>query len=389
MLKGKRLSARTLFDDFDDLFEVPKQDSILKIINNKQNIIKINNALKSKNAVIFVRGPIGSGKTTLIKHCLSDFDYTVYNQEFEYSEICDILTTKTLTKKAIILKNFELTKEISQFLNKSAHLPVFITTRDLSKIKWLDNFTDVIFELPSPNDLFKLGKEMFPNVSASIIKKHAEGTDLNNFIESLKFGSTAKKDKNYDDIKICLKEMCNMQFNDKLKYTSLYTNAVIHENYIKLAHDNNKELNTISQIADILTYADMSYNYLLENQSWDDPEINNYMYITGTIYPLKLMSSNNSINDIKTIKHSPIIPTINKREFQLRSTIKYALMYIIKEDRYAEYIRFLKENYDIPQEQLHIICRFSKNLELFEKMYKKNEEKKSNVIFDDSFDDYE
>jgi len=410
-----RITSKRAFeqDDFDFNNQLKKiEEPILKpyepkttqdLIKNKKNIRIIKDILANASdtkPIILLRGSIGCGKATLLKLCIkeSGFRCMLYNQEFEtLDEFIEISTTSGIDqffglnpKRAIIIKDFDtvsrtLQTEYIKFLLKEPNIiPIFLTTSNMKfqinkKIPTLD------FEEPTNFDLIKLSNKILPNQSEADIFRIQKlalkcSGDIRHFEEMLAFYLTKLSDNNdddseddnmfveqdldqykdisYDNVKEELEKISlkTTTFHNKIRLSSLHTNSVLQENYPTFIIDSSlTSINEISKISNLISISDLYYNYIAINGSWDDIDLSNYNYITGTIWPLSIIRKRqpNGRLKISTIKYSSPNPKLVA--FKKYQELLYILKNILTNPK--DYPTFIEEiAKDTDPEIINMIC---------------------------------
>jgi hypothetical protein len=285
-----------------------------QILKNKNNIDIINSYIADNKLIksIIIRGPIGCGKLTLIKYCLTGINYYIFDTDNDvnildrFINLCQYFSKI----KAIIitnidenLKNSIKTKFYKYIANNKNKLPlIFITSADISIgttrevpkcIKQLH------FELPNISDIVKLGtnisKEMKVNISKNAIEKLAGlvNFDLRQFnIQIKNFSYLHKKITIKDDLFYTFNpenldtfqslNYCadsSISWKNKLNFSSSYTNSTLFHIYPNIS-----KKNMHTTIIDLICLAEEIRNHSYTNQDWDTFE--NYYCIIGTIIPM-------------------------------------------------------------------------------------------------------
>ncbi len=302
------------------------------LFKNKDNIKTIVNYLNghklgSDNPIkgIVLRGPIGSGKMTLLNTCIKHCNYSVhlYDTDYESDDIYDNLilsiTAKGISKlfikekRVILIRDVDNSlkatqkKNLFKFLNESKYtLPILMTSSDISVGTTREvpkSILQLDLENPYLNDLIRIGnkitKEESLNISNNVIEKIAKESnfDIRFFVNTLKgIKPTSKKvsvktlpdlvkDHELDTFKRI--KYCSEPKNDfeiKERYADMYTNSTIFHNYPKIIGMNEFSLKKMGLISEMVCTAEEVRNYTYNNQTWDT--LDECYGILGTIMPL-------------------------------------------------------------------------------------------------------
>jgi len=377
--------------------------------------------LKFTEKILLVRGPTGSGKSTLVKKCIIDsgYRYEEFNQEFEegdgyIEDITRMLTSNSMeeflnTSKApyvIIIKDFDNSlravqqNELFSFITKSK-VPVILLSSTKKKYpKFVKSISINIMQQKELLDIAKL-HNLDKTITIENLNKAAEicHGDIRHFMESAAIGAIR-------DYVLDTKE----KFINIIKYgtnvshyCSLFTNSVTYTNYIKWSgkkenQTNKNTLSILSDIMDIISYSDTIYGSITSNARWDDYVLMNSMNILATIYPVHYLENNNKsflkiINSEKLTDSEECHENIENIEkeseqnneiidntknsnansqnsiiFFKNNELNYIIRYILKP---SEYKQFIIDN-DIKYGTLKTLCigLSKENNAYFRKMYK-------------------
>lgn len=301
---------------------VRKKNSIPHVYSpfkNKQNIKKIKDYLNDQdliNKCILLRGPVGCGKMNLLKYCSIGYNIHIYDSETEYTfdNLLLAIESKGLHRfsspKVIIIHDLEnslKTTEKMQFFNfinsSKKACKVLITSTDYSvgSTREIPKYIlQLEYELPSITELveyFYTGTISRNAIEKIIKESNHDIRYVTNIINGLSFTKDKinikhihdyTKDLELDTFK-CIK-YCNnpnKSMDDKLTYTSMYTNHTIFHNYPNFTDD----IQIISKIADLCSSSETFINYSIENQCVDF----SYGNIFGTIAPMQLVNANDNM----------------------------------------------------------------------------------------------
>jgi len=399
---------------------IKEKDSknISEIFQNKQNILLLSEMLTNNindilHKSLIIKGLPGSGKFTFLKTCLQHHGYTItlFDNEFDdtggntFSNLLRSISSVGIDsffnnseKRAIVIKNYDniLTKiqqqDLFEFLIKNTKevvenkkrkrkevmsslniSPVFLLT-NTNKPKYTRCIRVIDIELPSLDDLIILGRKINEKLSdneLSEIFKYSNG-DIRQFINSVEFLNISgekisltnpqntlefiRKDIELDiQTKLKLMSQEDVDINKKLLMSSIYTNALVHENYLNSSTDQ-LSLETSSLISDRLTLCDVFYKDIVENQLWDDINLLNHYYTSGTVFPLSKLSLNVLRQPLNTRRQDYI-------NFKVLQESVYAMRYI--DQKYLEKTN-LSSNLS------------SKQIRIISKIFKKEKEKEMN-----------
>jgi len=311
---------------------------ISQIFKNKQNIqiiLKFLNeytvGTENKIKCIILRGNIGCGKMTLIKACLKNTGYSnlLYDSDAELDDIFDnllisieakgfnkLMLQKGNIKKAVIIRDIDETLKASQrtdffkFINKSKNtIPILMTSSDRSigTAREVPKFIlQLDFEDPSITELVKYFSS--DKISKSALEKIISDSKfdlryITNIVTGFKHSKTKininkvanfTKDVELDTFS-CIKYCADTKktWEDKLIYSSLYTNSTVFHNYpsiVKQITGKSNDMQICSQIADNCCVSEVLINFSFENQYWDT--LDEYYNSIGTIGPLELITKN-------------------------------------------------------------------------------------------------
>lgn len=312
----------TNYIKIEDLF---KNKDTIKIIVNYLNGHKSDNPIKG----IVLRGPIGSGKMTLLNACIKHCNYSVhlYDTDYESDDIYDNLilsiTAKGISKlfikenRVILIRDVDNSlktaqkKSLFKFLNESKNtLPILMTSSDISIGTTREvpkSILQLDLENPYLNDFIRIGnkiaKEESLNISNNAIEKIAKESnfDIRFFINTLKgIKPTPKKvsiktlpdfikDNELDTFKRI--KYCSEPTNDfeiRERYADMYTNSTIFHNYPKIIDKSklseSEKLKKMYLMSEMVCSAEEVRNYACNNQIWD--VLDGCYGILGTIMPL-------------------------------------------------------------------------------------------------------
>ena len=360
-LKNKKNSEPWKPKNSKDLFRNKDLVKSLKTrLSSKKNF---DGPLPTKEPVkhcLIIRGPIGCGKTELLKVTLRDSGYNVteYDQEFSQADFSDLKKSIVssgiesilgiTTSRAIIIKNYDNNlkqtqySELLKFISTSQKItPIFFTSHNLSSSASRSvpkNIEEFSFELPHITTLVDLGVKILEhknrdsgdkhvvisNYSLNKIAKQCNG-DIRYFVNSVKrldsqntANTFISKDINYG-IKERLEKISDDKLSllDKTLLSNMHTNSVVQENYISFIIENTKStkslnssktlLDNICVISDFITSGNILLTYINKNICFDDSGLVAGSRITGTIAPLELVKRDCTIKNIKykTISYSP------------------------------------------------------------------------------------
>lgn len=299
-------------------------DSI-EVFRNKNNVKEIMDFLNKLNKykAILIRGPIGSGKVTLIKSCLHKLNltYTFFNPDQEQVELEEVVTFER-GPKAVIIRNIEdslkssVRNKFYKFIGKQNECLkyIFITSHEtaIGIVREIPKFVlQLTFEKSCLVDLIKLGLTKSPTSSKNSLETLARKSrgDISWFLENIK---TIKYDviKHFHtDTFDCIKQSGKLDKNwsSVADISSAYTNATVYHNYPKMIKQVQKA--EARKVIDLICLAEELRNYAYSAQEWDIFE--KYYSVIGTIMPMIIIGD---IDDIK-LTYPPNISIIADSDF--------------------------------------------------------------------------
>tara|TARA_B100001094_G_scaffold319286_1_gene363903 strand:- start:3989 stop:5176 length:1188 start_codon:yes stop_codon:yes gene_type:complete len=274
--------------------------SFEEILGNKETCCNLLNNIQSNSHIFhIVSGSIGSGKTTIIKNVVNE-----YNKHIELIDVdLDCISTKHIIEKLEkILNNINISKkeriliiediEIYESLNlnsifqyiytKCIHTNTVVITscnskftnefiRSFDKMKIPYNLCSVM--KPSAKELFKFTKRVCKLEQKNVpnIKNFNDVTDIRFFLNNLD-SQNAKHlyDQTFDYSEIITKLTCpDIPIVEKFKISKCeITPLPIHifESYLAHAEEN---LNTYFSIMNSVIFGDYLYTKMFTNQMWE------------------------------------------------------------------------------------------------------------------------
>jgi DNA polymerase III delta prime subunit len=319
----------------NNIIEKYKPKDLTDIIGNKNNIKLLKNWLVSKFEntknnydCVLITGESGSGKSEFVRQCFKSLNYSMieYDQSINKAEMA-ILSDSIIfssieillsgkSKKGVIIDNYNDNLSSSQLTellkilkkNKNSSPTIFIS----NEFKLLnDNALHIEFESPTNKQLLAVFKKVCTNESINIspnalehfinnsgynlrgcmttinvLGNKTEEITLDNLDEIVKI---TQKDINLD-IQDCISMFVDsvnpkFSFENRLKYTSMYTSGIIHANYPSMLKKD-ITIEEISEISDYISHGDVLKHYMLSKQEWNLSELAGIM---GTEAPSSII----------------------------------------------------------------------------------------------------
>lgn len=275
----------------------------IQIYRNKLNMQDIFDYLTDEMSPeikgVLLRGPIGCGKMTLLNKCLEQLRLPVryFDEEDDY-EIIQRLTCVCVIKniddaiKSTARSRFY--KFISSCDKKSkllitSHDTTIGTIREIPKC-----ILQLHFEPLCIVDFVKIGHEIQPDVKKSVLEKMAKASngDLRFFMNKLNYSMGDSIDVNqmrdeklyqldtFECMRFCGRS-AEKSIEDRVQFSSSYTNAAVFHNYPRLYKSKNSEL------IDLICLAEELRSFTYANQEWENFET--YYCVLGTILPMEFI----------------------------------------------------------------------------------------------------
>jgi len=381
--------SKNPFSNFNHKFtdDIKSKSNDIKLYGNEQLVTLIKDTVKD-NKMLIVRGSIGTGKATFIKTVLKtcSYDVTIYDEEITeeiFKEIKKTLRMKFtgiemmfgLNKQSILIKHYDNMKAdyYKDLLKLKSNVPIFLTTTNLNKsFRIPSKVPCYVFKSPTRDNLLSIAVDMYKEPINEQIKLFAEECvgDIRHFLTNFKFNnvkndikSDAKSDikklsiKDIDyDIRTFFKKINGFTVSEALKLSSIHSNAVTQENYIKFFIKSKKtNLDELHEIADMIAYGDVEYNYLSTNSLWDT-SIHELNQLFGTVGPMRHFNCS-----YETVTYCPNYKNEATIKFDMLEQIAYSMVYIVKD--HEKYIEYLIKNYDFNERCINIICKLEKSLQ--------------------------
>lgn len=319
---GLKNNAKVEETHYIKINELSKNKENIDIIVNYLNKYKLgaDNHIKG----IILRGPIGSGKMTVLNSCIKHTNYTshLYDTDYEsddiYNNLIISIVAKGITKlfsnekRVIVIRDIDNALKITQKKNLFKFLvdtkntmPVLMTSSDVSIGTTREvpkSILQLNIECLSINDFLKIGQKIVLEdsikVSLNAIEKIANecNHDIRFFINTIKgikhnpkkvsirnlhdFSKDHELDT-FKRIKYCAD--INHDFEERTRYADMYTNSTIFHNYPNMTSDIQK----LDKTSEIICAAEEIRNYVCNNQIWDT--MDESYGLLGTVYTLNII----------------------------------------------------------------------------------------------------